>query len=277
MLKSILVLLGETAASAAARSYAFAAARAFDAELTGLSGIDLDFIERRTPGRAGSISYAIALEDELKRQAEAARTRLHEVYRSECETHGHPFGWLTFEGDPEPALNAAAESRDLIVTGHDTIFHGRMRVALSEMLSAVLANTPRPVVICGDEPGPGTATLVAYDGSLQAMRAIQLFALLGLGRDAPVHVTSIGPSREEAQRRTAAAVAFLRRHGYELEANPIVSNVDAAEVLRIEVADRRIGTLVMGAFGPRSWSEYIFGSTTTQLAEDPPCALFLYH
>jgi nucleotide-binding universal stress UspA family protein len=48
-------------------------------------------------------------------------------------------------------------------------------------------------------------------------------------------------------------------------------------VVRIEVADRKIGTLVMGAYGHRGFRERLFGSTTTQLVENPPCALFLYH
>ena len=54
MLKRILVLLGETAASVNARDYAFRLAHKTGAELAGLAGIDLSFIEAPLPGAIGA-------------------------------------------------------------------------------------------------------------------------------------------------------------------------------------------------------------------------------
>jgi len=45
MLKYILVLLGETPSSIAARHYAFRLAQSMNAEVTGLAGVDLSYIE----------------------------------------------------------------------------------------------------------------------------------------------------------------------------------------------------------------------------------------
>ncbi len=109
------------------------------------------------------------------------------------------------------------------------------------------------------------------------MRAVQIFALLGLGAGRCIHVTSINADNEVAVRRIGGVVRYLRSHGYETEATPIATRMHPAEVVRIEVADRKIGTLVMGAYGHRGFRERLFGSTTTQLVESPPCALFLYH
>jgi nucleotide-binding universal stress UspA family protein len=72
-------------------------------------------------------------------------------------------------------------------------------------------------------------------------------------------------------------VNYLRGHGYEVDANPVASRVHPAEVLRIEIADQKIGTLVMGAYGHRGLRELMLGSTTSTLIENPPCALFVYH
>jgi nucleotide-binding universal stress UspA family protein len=277
MLKRILILLGETPSSAAAREYAFRLVQGTEAEVAGLSGVDLSFIEAPMPGRIGATAYKVRLEEQLKKQAEEARKRLHDVYEAECRDHSIPFEWLAFEGEPISTLYLATEGRDLVVTGHDTAFRGNIREQLSDTLATLLHLTPRPIVICPDELSKANDILIAYDGSVPAMRAVQMFALLGIGQRRRIQVASVDENQELAARRARGAADYLRVHGYQVEACPIVSRVPPAEVLKIEIADRNICTLVMGAYGHRGIREFLFGSTTNTLAENPPCALFMYH
>ncbi|QHO75672.1 universal stress protein UspA [Bradyrhizobium sp. CCBAU 051011] len=277
MLKRILLLLGETPSSVSARTYAFALAQQTGAELSGLAGIDLSYIETRMPGVAGGTDWKWRLEEQLRKQADDMRLRLHETFERECIAHHNELDWLSFVGDPLQALQMAVETRDLVITGHDTAFHGNIREQLPEMLSQLLLMPPRPVVVCPDELPKGDDILIAYDGSLPAMRAVQLFALLGIGKARRIHVTSIDTSQELAARRTSGVMGYLHNHGYRVEANPITSTVHPSEVLRIEISDRKIGTLVMGAYGHRGFRELLFGSTTASLVEAPHCALFIYH
>ena len=277
MLRRILLLLDETPSSVAARQYAFRLAQEMNAELAGLAGVDLSFIEAPMPGGLGTAAYQAKLEVQLRTQAEASRARLHQTYERECKEHGLAFEWLSFEGDAIAALYLATETRDLMITGHDTAFHGKVHDRLSELLGKLLLLTPRPLIVCADEVTAAREVLIAYDGSVPAMRAVQMCALFGLGRGRRIHVTSIDASQELAARRAAGAAGFLRSHGYDVEASPISSRVHPAEVLRIEVADRNSGTLVMGAYGHRGFHELLFGSTTAALVENPPCALFVYH
>jgi nucleotide-binding universal stress UspA family protein len=177
---------------------------------------------------------------------------------------------LRFEGDPIDALHLASEFCDLVVTGHDTHFHGRVREQLPDMLAKLLLITPRPVLVCGNAAPDGQDVLIAYDGSLPAMRAVQVFALLGLRSGQRVHITAIHSDKGQAARQLSGAVHYLRGHGYDVETNLIGTTVHPADVLRIEVADRKIGTVVMGVYGHRGLRERLFGSTTTQLAETRP-------
>jgi len=188
-----------------------------------------------------------------------------------------PLDWLSFEGDPVTTLYLATETRDLVVTGHDTAFRGNVREPLSELVAKLLLMTPRPMVVCPDEISNADEVMIAYDGGLPAMRAVQMFALLGIGEGKRIHVVSIDPSQELTVRRTSGAATYLRAHGYEVEANPVASSVHPADVLKIEIADRKVGTLVMGAYGHRGFREILFGSTTSALVEDPPCPIFIYH
>jgi nucleotide-binding universal stress UspA family protein len=277
MLKRVLVLLGETPASLSAREFAFHLAQMLNAQLVGLAGIDLAYIEAPMAGGIGTTAYKVRLEEQLKMQAEDVRKRLHEIYQQECKSHGLSFEWLSFEGDPVGSLNLSSETCDLMITGHDTAFHGNVREQLPEALAKMLLMTPRPIVVCGDESTSAKEIMIAYDASLPAMRTLQIFTLLGLGQGQRIHVMSIDPDKELAARRVVGATGYLRSHGYEVEASCIATIVNPVEVLRIEIVDRHIGTLVMGAYGHRGFRQFLFGSTTRALAEGPPCALFLYH
>jgi nucleotide-binding universal stress UspA family protein len=228
------------------------------------------------PGRVGATAYKAKLEERLKKQADERRVRLREVFESDCRVQGLTFDWLSFEGDPMGALNSAAETCDLLITGHDTAFRGEIHEQLSEIVAKVLLITPRPIVICPDDP-PTDQILVAYDGSLPAMRALQIFALLGVGRGQHIQVVSIDTDHEVAVKRAANATNYLRIHDYQADARPVATRRPPAEALKSEITNRKIGTVVMGAYGHRGFREFLFGSTTSTLVENPPCALILYH
>jgi nucleotide-binding universal stress UspA family protein len=277
MLQRILLLLGETASSVSARRYSLRLVQRTKAEVAGLAGIDLPYIQKVMPGRFAGSAFKAKLEENLIQQADDVRRRVHDAFDSECRDQSIPFKWLSFDGDPMEALCSAAEIRDLVITGHDTAFRGDVREPLSEILSDLLLATPRPLIVCPDELPEGENVLIAYDGSLPAMRAVQMFALLAVGMARPVQVISIDPSQEVAAGRAAKAADYLRVHGHQVEASPIVSRAKPTDALASEITNRKIGTLVMGAYGHRGFRALLFGSTTSNLVENPTCALFLYH
>lgn len=277
MLKRILVLVADTPSSRTARDYAFGLARMTQADVTGLAGIDAAHIRIAMPGGIGTSAYKAQLEEKLKEEAEKARSKVRKVFQRECEERGDSFSWVSFEGDPDEMVRLAVETRDLVVSGCDTTFGGTVRAPVEQLLDTFLPNSPRPTIICPDKLPASDQILVAYDGSAAAMRAVQMFSLLGVGHGGRICVTSIDESQEIAARRTAAAAEYLRSHGHEVTEHPIASAEGATVTLRKEATDRRIRTLVMGAYGHTGLREIIFGSTTQGLLHDPPCALFLYH
>jgi nucleotide-binding universal stress UspA family protein len=277
MLKRILVLMGESPSSEAAREYGFRLARATGAKLAGLAGVDLEFIEAREPVPLGAVAFKAMSDKKLLEEAEQARDRLRERFRDECAERDVEFEWLSFVGDPAATLLLAAETHDLLITGHDTTFRGKTRATLSAMIERLLIESPRPVIVCPDTLPQSGRVLVAYDGSLPSMRSIQMFVLLGIAPGQSVEVVSIDPDQETAARRCSAAATYMRAHGYDVSTFPVASRAHPAEILNVEVAGRDIGTLVMGAYGHRGFREALFGSTTRRLVDEPRCAQFLYH
>jgi nucleotide-binding universal stress UspA family protein len=273
----ILLLLGDTPSSLVARRHALWLARETNAALTGFAGVDAASLQVAMPGRIGSSAYSAELNNELQQEAGQLRQSLHDAFERECRDHGVTFEWLSYDGDVASALLLAAETRDLIVTGHDTASCGDSSDSVPEALSKLLSSAPRPVIICPDETVPNGEVLIAYDGSPVAMRTLQIFTLLGMAKGVHLHVTSIEQNQELATRRTSAAAIYLRSHGYEVETSAIASAVEPSEVLRIEVTNRKVGMLVIGAYGYRGLRSFLFGSTSQNLIENPPCMLFAYH
>jgi nucleotide-binding universal stress UspA family protein len=277
MTKRILVLLDDTASSKTARQYALQLARSTNAELVGLAGVDIEYIESTMPGRGGMASYKASLESKLKEQTRAINLQVRGIFERECNANDIAFEWKSFEGEPADAISSAAVRCDLVITGHDSAFRGKINEQLSEMISKLLVACPRPIIICPDDFPSSEKIMVAYDDSPPAMRAIQIFTLLGMKSNELRHVVAINASRDEAARQAGKAASYLLLHGYQIEENPIQSAERPSRVLIDEVGRLDIGLLVMGAYGHHRLRNLLFGSTTRTLIETPPCALFLYH
>jgi nucleotide-binding universal stress UspA family protein len=118
---------------------------------------------------------------------------------------------------------------------------------------------------------------VAYDGSLPAMRALQLFALLGLAEGSPVTLLTAREETEEAARLAAEGAAYLRTHGLSVR-EWAVAGAHPAELLLAEARMQDARLLVMGAFGRtglRAW--FAGGGATHPLLRDAPCPVFVHH
>jgi nucleotide-binding universal stress UspA family protein len=277
MIKRILILLDDTTSSKVARQYALQLAKSTNAELVGLAGVDVEYIDATMPGRAGMASHKASLEAKLKNQTRIINLQLRGDFERECRVHDIAFEWHSFEGEPISAICSAAVRCDLVITGHDSAFRGKINEQLSDMITELLKLCPRPIIICPDDLCGSEQVMIAYDDSPPAMRAIQVFTLLGMKSSEPMHVMSINASHEEAARQTARVADYLLLHGYQVKENSIQSNERPSKVLMNEVSRLNIGLLVMGAYGHRRLRNLLFGSTTRTLVETPPCALFLYH
>lgn len=277
MLRRVLVLLGETEPAVAARDYAFRMARENNVGLTGLAGIDPSALYVPNLARAGASGIQQQIEEELRQQAEDLRRRLHENYQRACAERGIIFEWQTFDGDPDEALGLAVETRDLVIAGHDASFHPRSGRPLPDTLARMLAATPRPFILCGPHVPEDGGVVVAYDGSVPAMRALQMFTLIGLAGGQEIKVLSVDADAGEAERRAGGAVSYLHSHGLKATAVAVAARTNPAEVVHEEVIALKARTLVMGSYGRRGWRQVLFGSTTSRLVEKPPCALFIYH
>ena len=107
------------------------------------------------------------------------------------------------------------------------------------------------------------------------MRAVQLFALLGLGRCGAT-VLSVAEDEEKAAALAGTAAGFLQRHEVPAKALPVIGT-HPVEALLAEAAAMPAGMLVMGAYEHTGLRALFTGSATKHLLRRAPCAIFAAH
>jgi len=216
---------------------------------------------------------------------DAARARAKEhVARSlreleeHCRKAGIEYRQIQETGAPDEEILVEAQRHDVILLGKQSTPDPGLGVPARTVLRNVLRHCPRPVVAVPDRLEHGRGILVAYDGSLQAARALQAFVASGLGALGEVKVLSIdGESKERAADHAARAVEYLTPHGIAAESRPEVTDKPPERAIVDEANRQGVELIVMGAYGKSRLAEFFLGSVTTHLIDESPIPVFLFH
>ncbi|HSD11660.1 MAG TPA: universal stress protein [Candidatus Binatia bacterium] len=278
MIRKILVGLDGSEFSVSAVDLGIGWARHFGAELVGLGIIDEPTIVKGEPIPIGGAAFKHHRDERLLADARRRVEEFLEHFGDRCRESGITWRVLEDVGLPHEQIRLEAQSHDVILLGQQTYFHFETQRRHCETLERVLKSAPRPVVTVPHKLISGSATLIAYDGSLQASRALQLFQSLGLQRSRSVHIVAIGKSKTEARRSAQRALDFLVAHEIRTETHVDEAPAEStAEVLLRWVRELDAELMVMGAYGQPLLREFLLGSVTKTVLRESPIPLFLYH
>jgi nucleotide-binding universal stress UspA family protein len=277
MLKSIVLCLDVTPCARGAELVALELSRQSGAHLTGVSVVDVPHITAPQAAPIGGSRYKHAKDASLLKEAEAVSERLIGEFDKNCGAFGVPHDGVVVRDDPQQALLRIMQRCDLIVIGRDTTFRGDSPTRLGDVIDSLARDTPRPMVIAPANAPGGSSVIVAYDGSVPAMRALHLYILLGLGTGRVHHVVSVGKKQSDVDETAIHARTFLELHGMRAEPHGIVSKTEPAVTLLNEAERLKAGLLVMGAYGHRGWRDLIWGSCTHTLLERSAVPMFVHH
>lgn len=278
MIRSILVALDDTPGAQAARDAAIALARRTGAALTAAVVLDRPHTaDEHEPVPIGAGAFKVRRDAAMLRRAEAEAEAAIQACAAAAD--GFPFTPLRLEEAPEPALLRAGAAHDLLVLGRDcTLGREQTEDDIAPVIEALLRDGARPLLVV--PPGPARPAdgpvVVGYDGSRPAMRALQLFALLGLAEGSAAKVVSVAEDRTEAERLAGEAIAYLRAHAIEAEALT-AEGARPSDLLLAEADALHARLLAMGAFGTAGLRSLLLGSTTHRLLHEARCPVFLHH
>ena len=277
MLRSILLALDDTEGAIAARDYALALARHTGAAITAAVILDRpDLTDAHEAVPPGAAAFKERRDAALLRQAREAGEVAVAALREAAD--GLPFTVEELAAAPAPALLAAAGAHDVLIVGRDSSLGREVAEdGLAPTIETLLHDRTRPLLVVppGARFDPAASALVAYDGSPGAMRAVQLFALLGLG-GCGATVLSVAEDEAEAATLAGTAAGFLQRHDVTAKALPVIGT-HPVEALLAEAAAMPAGMLVMGAFEHTGLRALFTGSATKHLLRRAPCAIFAAH
>lgn len=272
MIKSILVGLNGTQYSQLAADQAIHLATRLQARLIGIGVVDRAQV---CPPEAVPLGAGEFKRERDKQMLQAAHDRSDCLLR-EFEQRSQAAGLIVqtrkLEGEPAAVLCKEAQRADLLIVGkkHLAAEAGDTSPAT---LQAILHQSPRPVLCVpavADQHGP---ILIAYDGSLPAARAVQLFIASGLSTNRVVHLLTVG---EHAAEIAEPCRDLLASHGIHCELH-LVAGTSPADLI-LELADRSSAAmLVMGAHGQSRLREFLFGSVTRTILKRAKVPIFLYH
>ncbi len=277
MLQSILIGVDGSTHSSNALELGLRWAKRFDVMLVGLGVIDEPSICRSEMLPIGGGYYKQHADEVRMARARSQVDQFLERFALRCTEAGVAFKLLEDVGSPADRILLEAQRYDLIMLGQETYFQFATQDEPDETLTKVLKDAPRPVVTVPGNLGSGNNVLIAYDGSLQAARALQSFQASGLAGTDEVHILSIDTDHKEAARRGDRASEFLAFHNIKSSRHVVSPSPSISETIMNHAAIIDAGLVVMGCYGKPTLREFFLGSVTRTVLRKCSRPLFLYH
>ncbi len=276
MLRSILIGLDGSNDGEAAVELGLSWAKEHDALAVGVAIVDESGILVSEQAMFAS-GYHRPVSEPLVDAARHRSSVIIEQFTARCHDLHVQCKTLSEVGTPYVLLLQEAQRCDLVILGQKTHYEYGWKDQADETLSRLLKDSPRPVVTVPRAPISGAAVVVAYDGSLQASRALYAFEASGLARSRTVYIVSVDTIRSVAERHAHRAADFLRNHDIKVVDHPVETHRNPAEVILDEIHRRDTGLLVIGAYGQPTIREFFIGSVTRSIMDKSPAPVFFYH
>jgi len=283
-LKDILVHLDGGSRSQARLDLAVGLARTHRAHLIGLFVADLPNMEyyygAGMPFAVASPEQALA---RLRTDATNAAAVLETAFIDRTRRSDVTGEWRYVEGRVPETLALHARYADVAVVGQPNPYETGSDSNRQAGIVTTLMSSGRPVLavpFAGDFTGFGEHTLVAWNASREAARAVN-DALPLLERAKKVTVLAVNPRHGIGGHGDvpAADIALhLARHGVKAEAAHTVANdIPDGEALLSYAADIGADLIVAGGYGHSRAREMVFGGVTRTLIREMTVPVFLSH
>ena len=169
-------------------------------------------------------------------------------------------------GDLVEAISELEADADFVVIGKRGEAADFAKLHLGSNLERISRTCRKPVFVASREFKPINRFLIAYDGGVSSMKAVDQVARNILFSGLQCRLLTVGPETEETRKGLNEARAKLEAAGYAVTADVIQGQ--PGEVISKLVETDGIDLLVMGAYGHSRIRSLIIGSTTTEMVRE---------
>lgn len=177
-------------------------------------------------------------------------------------------------GDIVEAIHDIEAEADLIMLGKRGEAADFAKGHLGSNLERIVRAATKPVLAASRTFQPVERALIAYDGGASGDRAVAHLANGRLLAGTPIDIVSVGEETPERRAKLESAATLLSAGGHEVMAEILPGKPE--EAISQRIAARRIGLLVMGAYGHSRIRNLVIGSTTTEMLRICPVPVMLF-
>jgi len=218
----------------------------------------------RLGARSNLLEKLSALDEQHARLAQAQGRAILEDARALIEAEGVTDVVTRLRHDDIVATVAAKEGvADMILIGKRGEAADNAGAHLGSNFERIVRASHKPVFVANRAFRPIRRVLIAYDGGVSAMKAVDYVARDPLFAGLEVIVATAGSETAELRGALENARATLKAGGHEAEARVLKGQPEKA--LGELVEQGRIDLLVMGAYGHSRIRTLVIGSTTTEM------------
>lgn len=277
MIRRILLALDNSEPGIKAQDYAIGLAKKYKAAVTGLGILDTPWITAAQPEPLGGGAFKLQRDDVVIEQSHDHVTFIMGEFQAACEKAGIKHQALKAEGFPAVEIEKLAHEHDIIVIGKTTDFHFDLDEDTDLTVKHLARDNARSILIVPSKVSSGDNVLVAFDGSLQASRAMHMFIMLGLAKDKNIHILSIDKSPDIAVVNATRAHNLFSAHGIKSTMHGLEQSGNITQQIMDKAHEVKAAMMVMGGFSHTVLRGTFFGSTTKSIMGACDFPLFLHH
>jgi nucleotide-binding universal stress UspA family protein len=276
--KTILVHLDTSVRAHPRLETALQLARRFDAVVIGLFAI-FEPDPRTFTVMAGTAEYY----HEHAAVRREQRGAIERIFQAEIKRAGVSGEWIETHDRPASAVPRHARGADLVIAGQSDPSDPESYIG-EQFPETLIMSSGRPVLLvpyAGFFPDAGKRTMIAWDGSREASRALH-DALPLLKAAERVSIVSVDTDRggaTDGRISGAYIAASLARHGVKSDVfvSERAADESAGEMLLSRAIDLEADLVVMGGYGHARWEELVLGGVTETFLSSTTLPVLMSH
>ncbi len=273
MIKRILVGLAGTPLTPVAVRHALELAGRHDAQVTGVTVVDVKRLTHIGAAPIGAGGVAEELREHRMHVTEEHVEKAIAEFESACKDADVKYTVDREMGDEFALMTSLARYHDLMIFGMRSIFDCGLGVDPPNALGRLIGQGVRPIVAVGGQFRPVRRVLMAYSGSLESAKTIKQFIQSRVWPDLSLRIVTCHGDRDEARRRLTEMAEYCGAHGFDPETEHLAES-PKHEILA-HAAEWDADMIVLGNSVRSYLMRKIFGETALHVIQHADRLLFL--
>lgn len=280
MIKRILVPLDPSEYSKQALNVACTIAKYHKAEITGVTILDIPGIKESIGTiPLGAAFYARELTEVKIKDANKRIDELVNYFERTCKEKEIPYQVSKLQGIPSDQILEVSKYYDVLIIGKSTFFHFETSDVPGDSFTKILDHSVTPVLAIPKQFNLDNIAhmplkiMIAFDGSLPAVRSLQRFAQLGIDEFCDIHLVISSKDKNYAEYCMNQAKELLVAHNLNNVTEYIYDNniIELIEDKYLDWTD----IFVIGLHSKPAIINFITGNVTNYVIDKSKKAIFI--